>query len=86
MIKRQRSVCAYFPKYNNKSLYIFLMELFLKENNTPQLRTALTELVSELCLNIQISKEVYEFIFQKPIKREYLIQIIFHVLEIILSI
>ena len=65
IIKRQRSVCAYFPKYNNKSLYIFLMELFLKENNTPQLRTALIELISELCANIQISKEVYEFIFQK---------------------
>jgi hypothetical protein len=65
MIKRQRSVCAYFPKYNNKSLYIFLFELFLKENINPQLRTALIELISELIANIQITKEIYEFIFQK---------------------
>ena len=65
IIKRQRSVCAYFPKYNNKSLYIFLFELFLKEKSTPQLRTALIELISELIANIQITKEIYEFIFQK---------------------
>ena len=65
MIKRQRSVCAYFPKYNNKSLYIFLFELFLKENSNSQLRTSLVELISELIANIQINKEIYEFIFQK---------------------
>ena len=65
LIKRQRSICSYFPKYNNKSLFIFLFELFLKENNTPQIRSALIELLSELSINIQISKEVYDFIFQR---------------------
>ena len=65
IIKRQRSICSYFLKYNNKSIYIFLFELFLKENNMPQIKTALTELLSEISINIQISKDVFNFIFQK---------------------
>ena len=65
IIIRQRSICAYLPKYNNKSIYIFLFELFLKEKNIPQLRKELLELISEINTNIQISKEIYDFIFQQ---------------------
>ena len=65
ILKKQRSVSAYFEKYNNKSIYIYLFELFLKEKNTPKLRTAIIDLISEFTLNIQISKDEYEFIFQK---------------------
>ena len=31
----------------------------------PQIKTALTELLSEISINIQISKDVFNFIFQK---------------------
>ena len=65
ILKRQRSISAFFPKYNNKSIYIFLFELFLKEKNNPQLRKGIFELLSEINVNIQISKEEYDFIFQK---------------------
>ena len=65
IIKRQRSVSAFFPKYNNKSIYIFLFELFLKEKNNTQLRKGIIELLNEININIQISKDEYDFIFQK---------------------
>ena len=65
ILKRQRSISAYFPKYNNKSFYIFLFELFLKEKNNAQLRKPVIELLSELSMNIQMSKDEYDFIFQK---------------------
>ena len=65
IIKRQRSVSAYLPKYNNKSLYIFLFELFLKEKSNPQIRKAIIDFISEISINIQISKEDYDFIFQR---------------------
>ena len=65
ILKRQRSVSAYLPKYNNKSIYIFLFELFLKEKSNPQIRKALIDLISEININIQISKEDYDYIFQR---------------------
>lgn len=65
IIKRQRSIAAFFPKYNNKSIYIFLYEIYLKEITNTQLRKALIEFISEINNNVQISKDEYDFIFQK---------------------
>ena len=65
MIKIQRSICAFFPKYENKSLYIFFYELYLKEKNSSELKQSIMNLLFEFSPNIEISKEIYEFIFQK---------------------
>ena len=65
ILKRQRRISAYFAKYNNQSFYIFLFELFLKEKSNAQLRKTIIELLSEVSMNIQMSKDEYDFIFQK---------------------
>ena len=65
LIKRKRSISAYFPKYNNKSIYVFLFKLFLQKSNISEYRIALKELILELCANIQLSKDVFDFIFQE---------------------
>ncbi len=64
LIKKQRSICAYFPKYENKSIYIFLFQLFLNQKNSTKLKQAIINLIYELSMNIKLSKEDYEFIFQ----------------------
>ena len=64
-IKLKRSICAFFSKYDNKSIYIFLFDLFLNEKNSKELKDSIINLIKELNSNIQITKEIYEYIFQK---------------------
>ena len=66
--KTNRYICEYFSKTNviNKgSIYIFLFELYLNENTSTQLKNAIINLLKELIINIEMTKEIYENIFQK---------------------
>ena len=65
MIKNQRIICSFFPKYENKSIYIFFYDLYLNEKQSKELKQSIMNLLNELSPNIEISKEIYEFIFQK---------------------
>ena len=67
-IKINRYLCEYFSitsKEDKKSIYIFLFELYLKEGTSTELKNAILNLLKELIINIEISKDIFEFIFQK---------------------
>ena len=65
MINEQRAICAFLPKYENKSIYIFFFELYLQEKESLEYKQAIRYLLYEFSGNIEISKEIYEYIFQK---------------------
>ena len=65
-LKDNRYISEYFSSYENKPIYIYLFELYLncrpREN---KLKTSIINLLNELRLNIQIGKDIYEYLFQK---------------------
>ncbi len=63
-IKTNRFISEFFSEYESKSIYIHLFDLFIKKSSTDKLKSSIRSLIEELCLNIQTSKEVYEYIFQ----------------------
>ena len=68
IIKINRYICVFFSAVegrNNSSIYIFLFELYLNPKSSPQLKNSIINLLRELIINIEISKEIFEFIFQK---------------------
>ena len=65
IIKIQRSVCAYLSTYENKSIYIFFFELYYDSKSSKELKQSIINLIMELNKNVQLSKKVYEYIFQK---------------------
>ena len=64
IIQKNRYICEYFSSYENKSIYLYLFELYLNKNS-PILRATIIKLIEELILSIETNKDVYEFIFQK---------------------
>ena len=67
-IKINRYICEYFSiteDIEKKSIYLFLLELYLNKDTTLKLKTSIINLLKELLINIEISKEIYEFIFHK---------------------
>ena len=65
IIKENRYICEYFSSYENKSIYIFLFELYLQDKSTEALKKSILNLIKELILNIEVNKKIFEFIFQK---------------------
>ena len=60
-----RYLIEYFSIYNNNSIYIFLIELFISQETTEELKIALINFISIIINNIETGKEIYEYIFQK---------------------
>ena len=58
-------ICEYFSSIDGKSIYIFLFELYLLETTTNELKKAIIDLIKELILNLETTKIVYEFLFQR---------------------
>ena len=65
IIKENRYICEYFSSYENKSIYIFLFELYLQEKSSDTIKKSILNLIKELILNIEVDKKIFEFIFQK---------------------
>ena len=65
IIKENRYLCEYFSFDENKSIYILLFELYLQENSSDILKNSILNLIKELILNIEINKNIFEYIFQK---------------------
>ena len=65
IIKENRYICEYFSIYENKSIYIFLFNLYLQDNSTEILKKSIINVIKELILNIEVDKKIFEFIFQK---------------------
>ena len=64
-IKANRYISEFFSSFNNKSIYIYLFDLYSNENISQNLKEAIISLIEELLSNIQTGKEIYEYIFQK---------------------
>ena len=67
-IKANRYICEYFSiidGINKKSIYIFLFDLYLKQNSSDKLKNAILNLIKELIMNLEVTKDIFEYIFQK---------------------
>ena len=67
-IKANRYISEFFSSHENKSIYLYLFDLYINKNSSDKLKISITSLIEELCLNIQTGKEVYEYLFQKLTK------------------
>ena len=65
IIKENRYICEYFSLYENKSIYIFLFQLYLQEKTNDNIKKSILNLIKELILNIEVDKKIFEYIFQK---------------------
>ena len=65
IIQNNRFISEFYSEYENKSIYIHLFDLYIKEDTNNELKSLISSLIEELCQNIQTGKEVYEYIFQK---------------------
>ena len=63
--KINRYIIEYFSKYENKSIYIFLFDIYLKKETSKELKDSIINLLNELRINIETGKEIYEYLFQK---------------------
>lgn len=62
--KINRYIIEYFSKYENQSIYIFLLDIYLKQETCQELKTSIINLLNELHINIETGKEIYEYLFQ----------------------
>ena len=65
IINENRYICEYFSSYDNKSIYIFFIDLYLSKSTSAELKSAIINLFQELIINVETDKNIYEFIFQK---------------------
>ena len=65
LIKAYRGVSEYFSFYENKSIYTFLMNIYLDKNSTKQMKISIENLIQELILNIEVNKRIFHSLFQK---------------------
>ena len=64
-IQSNRYISEFFSTYDNKSIYIYLFDLYCKDKTSQKLKDTIISLLEELLFNIQTGKEIYEHIFQK---------------------
>ena len=60
-----RYISEFFASHNNKSIYLYLFDLYLNQNSTDKIKKIILLLIEELCQNITAGKEIYEYIFQR---------------------
>jgi len=64
-LKVNQYLCEYFSSFENQSIYIFLIQLYINKSNSPDLRNSIINLINELKINLDIHKNVYDYLFQK---------------------
>ena len=64
IFKKNRYITEYFSSYNNKSIYLYLFELYISKNSSIKLKSAILKLIEELIVSVETNKEVYEYLFQ----------------------
>ena len=60
-----RYISSFFANNDNKSIYIYLFDLFSKQNTSEKLKETIVSLLEVLLANIQTGKDIYEYLFQK---------------------
>ena len=65
-LKINRYISEYFSSYENRSIYLLLIDLYLSQKEIDsKLKSSIINLLNELRINIQTGKEIYEYVFQK---------------------
>ena len=69
-IKNNRYISEYFlsinlNNINKRTIYTFLFDLYLNPDSSNELKDSIINLLKELIINLEISKDTFEFIFQK---------------------
>ena len=62
--KKNRYICEYFSSYKNKSIYLYLFDLYLSKNSSEKLKSSILKLIDGLTFYLETNKEVYEYLFQ----------------------
>ena len=62
--KKNRYIFEYFSSYKNKSIYLYLFDLYLSKNYSEKLRTSILKLIDGFTFYLETNKEVYEYLFQ----------------------
>ena len=65
IFKINRYICEYFSSYEGQSIYIFLIQLYINKSTSSDLKSSIISLINELRINIDIHKNIYDYIFQK---------------------
>jgi len=60
-----RYIAEFFSSHDNKSIYIYLFDLYSNPKASQNLKDKILYLLNELRYNIQTGKDVYEYLFQK---------------------
>ena len=63
-LKINRYLCEYFSNYENQSIYIFLSQLYINKSTAHELKQSIINLIKELRINLDINKNIYDYIFQ----------------------
>ena len=63
VIKENRSIIEFFSFNNDKSIYIYLFELYLNPKSTEELKSAIILLLNELRINVKTNKDIYIYLF-----------------------
>ena len=64
-LKINRYLSEYFSTFENESVYLVLTKLYLNKSSNSQLKASILNLISELRINLDINKNIYDYIFQK---------------------
>ena len=60
-----RMLIEYFSTINHKSIYIYLIEIYISEKNDNQLREVILDFIDAIVINIEVGKEIFDYIYQK---------------------
>ena len=63
IIKENRTIVEFFSENEDKSIYLYLFELYLNKNSTQELKKEIISLIDELRINIQLNKKSFVFLF-----------------------
>ena len=64
-LKINRYLCEFFSQYENESIYIFLVQLYINKKTPNDLKSSIINLINELKINLDINKNIYDYLFQK---------------------
>ena len=64
IFKKNKYICEYFSSYNNKSIYLYLFDIYLSKNTSKELKSSILNLINELILTLETNNEIYEYLFQ----------------------
>ena len=63
IIKENRTIIEFFSSYQDKSIYLFLFDLYLSKSSNEELKKEIILLLNELRVNVEINKRIFEYLF-----------------------